>query len=798
MRIAFRQLVKTPGFTVIALITLALGIGVNTTAFTVLNRLLFLPQPYPETGRMVQIWSTTPQWQNGTLSPADFCDLREQNTVFAHLSVCNIDYFKSLAAAGHTPEQSIAVAVTADFFSILGISASLGRTFTPEDQAKQAPVVVLSNTYWQKHLAGDLNVLGRSLRFDGKTVTVIGVMPPVLDDPLLWNGRIDLWYLDFVELNRQLRDRSWYSVIARLKPGVTLGQAQTELRTIAARLAHDFPKTNDQRGLRVAPFAPDYQGDLGRTLNWLVMALSLSVLLIACVNLTNLQFVRSTGRSREYAIRLALGASRGQLIRQLLNESLLLSLSGGAFGLLVAKWGNAYYAAYFDAPMPLDLCVLAFAFAVSVLVGVVSGVIPAWFGSRADISAALKQGGRGSTADCSRHRLRHGLIVAELALALTLLTGAGFFIRGIQRIMSRELHWRPENTLVGYFELPYERYGDEADRRLQVITDKFLAALRLLPGVDHAAVSSNSPAWAYGGRMNLLIEGQSPPPKGNAPGARHISITCDFFDTVGIRLLQGRNFTDFDRPDAPGVAIINQAMAGKFWPGQNPIGKRIGDADSSNPRWYEIVGVVNDIVAGLDFDGEHSRSQFYRPWAQHSIRFITFSLHSTSDPRTLTDRVRQSLAGIEPDVAITDLTTAEEAMKNSLSGYAFVRRTLAQLAGLGLLLSAMGVYGVIANLTVERTHEVGVRMALGAQRGDVVWLFLRNGVTLALIGAAIGLLLSFALVRVLIQTVAIIPGDDPWIIAGLAAVLVGVAVLACWLPARRATKVSPLLALRAE
>jgi len=798
MRIAFRQLVKTPGFTLIALLTLALGIGVNTTAFTMLNRLLFLSQPYPETSRMAQIWSTTPQSQDGTISPGDFCDLREQNTVFAHLAVYSIDYFKSLAVARHAPERVTAGAVTADFFSVLGIPVALGRTFAPEDQAKQALVVVLSNRYWQEHLAGDPNVLGRSLRFDGKTVTVIGVMPPVLDDPLLWGDRVDLWNLEFVEVNQQMRDRSWYSVIARLKPGVTLGQAQTEVSAIAARLAHDFPKTNDQRGLRVAPFGPDYIGDLGRTLNWLVMALSLSVLLIACVNLTNLQFVRSTGRSREYAIRLALGASRGQLVRLLLNESLLLSLTGGAFGLLVAKWGNSYCAAYFDAPMPLDFRVLAFALAVSVLSGIVSGVIPAWFGSRADINAALKQGSRGSTTDRSRHRFRHGLIVAELALALTLLTGAGYFIRGIRRIMSRELHWRPENTLVGYFELPYERYGDETDSRLQAITDKFLGALRLLPGVDHAAISSNSPVWAYGGRMGLRIEGQSPPPKGNAPVARHLSITGDFFDTVGIHLLQGRNFADSDRPDTPGVVIINQAMAEKFWPGQNPIGKRIGDADSTDRRWYEIVGVVNDIVAGLDYDGQHSRYQFYRPWAQRSIRFVTFSLHSISDPRTLTDRVRQTLADIEPDVAITDFTTAEEAMKNNLSGFAFVRRTLAQLAGLGLLLSAVGVYGVIANLTVERTHEVGVRMALGAQRGDVIWLFLRNGVTLALIGATSGLLLSLALLRVLLHTVAIIPGSDPWIIVDLVVVLVAVALFACWLPAKRATKASPLVALRAE
>jgi predicted permease len=528
------------------------------------------------------------------------------------------------------------------------------------------------------------------------------------------------------------------------------------------------------------------------------MALSLSLLLIACVNLINLQLVRATGRSREYGIRLALGASRGQLMRLLLNESLLLYLAGGAFGLLIATWGNSYFAGFFDAPMPLNLRAVAFAFALTVLAGVVSGAIPAWLGSRADINAALKQGGRVSSADRSRHRFRHGLIVAELSLALTLLTGAGYFIRGIQRIMSRELHWRPENTLVGYFELPFERYGDGTDSRLQAITGKFLTALRLLPGVDHVAVSSNSPAWAFGGRMNLLIDGQVLPSKENAPVARHLTITSDFFDTVGIRLLQGRNFADFDRPGAPGVVIINRAMAEKFWPGQDPIGKRIGDADSPNPRWFEIVGIVNDIVAGLDFDGQHSRYQFYQPWAQRSSRFVTFSVHCVSDPREQTDRVRQTLAGIEPDVAITDLTTAEAAMKNSLSGFAFVRRTLTQLAGLGLLLSAVGVYGVIANLTVERTHEIGVRMALGAQRGDVVWLFLRHGVTLALIGAVIGLLLSFALVRLLVQTVAVIPGNDSWVIVDLAAALVAVALLACWLPARRATQVSPLVALRAE
>lgn len=798
MRFAFRQLIKSPGFTIIALITLALGIGVNTTAFTVLNRLLFLSQPYPESGRMVQIWSTTPQSQNGAISPGDFCDLREQNIVFAHLSVYAVDYYKSLVAAGHTPEQVTAMAVTADFFPVLGLRAALGRTFTPEEQAKQEPVVVLSNSFWKNRLAEDSKVLGRSLRFDGRSVTVIGVMPPVLDDSLLWNARIDLWYLDFVEVNRQKRESSWYSLVARLKPGTTLNQAQTEVKALAARLAHDFPKTNDQRGLRVAPFSPDFEGDLGRTLNWLVMGLSLSVLLIACVNLTNLQLVRSTGRSREYAIRLALGATRGHLVRLLLCESLLLSLAGGAIGLLVGKWGNSYFAAYFDAPMPIDARVFVFALAVSVLAGAVSGAIPAWLGSRAEINSALKQSGRGTTSDRSRHRIRHGLIVAELALALTLLTGAGFFFRGIQRIMGRELHWRPEHVMIGYFELPFDRYGDNADPRQHVFIGRFLEALRLLPGVDHAAVSNNAPAWAFGGRMSLLLEGQGTPPQGKETVARYITVTPDFFDTLGIRVLQGRNFAESDRPGAPRVVIINQAMADKFWPGENPIGKRLGDADPNRPDWYEIVGVVNDIVAGYDYDGQSSRYQFYWPWSQHSSRFVTFSVHSISEPGMLSEKIRQTLAGMEPDIAITDLGTAEETMRNILSSFALVRRSLAQLAVLGLLLSAVGIYGVIANLVAERTQEVGVRMALGAQRSDVIWLFLRNGITLALIGTAIGLLLSCALTRVLMHTVAIVPGNDPWVVVVLAAVLMAVAVLACWLPAWRATKVDPMVVLRAE
>lgn len=796
MKIALRQLLKAPGFTVVALFTLALGIGANTSAFTVLNHLIFGSQPYPEPERMVQIWSTTPQYQNGNLSPGDFCDFREQNTTFAHLSVYYVNFQKSLAIPGHTPERSTAMAVTADFFPILGLAPELGRTFTPEDQAQHSPVVVISHGYWQKQLAGDPDVLGRTLRFDGQTVTVIGVMPPVLDDARLWNGRLDLWHLDPFEANRQVRDKAWYSLIGRLKPGVTIDQAQAEVKSIAARLARDYPKTNDQRGARAERFAPESLSEVGHTLTWLIMALSATVLLIACVNLANLQLVRATGRAREYAIRLALGASRTQLVRQMLAESLLLALAGGALGLLVAHWGNSYFAAFLDVPLPLNGRVLTYALLASALTGLASGLIPAWLGSRSNLQTALKQSGRGSTADRSRHRLRHSLIVIELALTLALLTGAGFFIRGLQRIVDRELHWRPDNVLTGYFELPYAAYGDEPNVRHEVFTEKFLAALRQLPGVDHAAISIGTAAFGPSAVQQVLVEGQTPPPKGQEPFATVCRVTPDYFETYGIRLLQGRNFAGSDRVGAPPVAIISQAMASKLWPGENPLGKRFRDVNQ--PGWQEVVGVVNDVVAGSDFIGSFPPCHIYQAWAQQSTRFPTFSLHAASDPRALGDSVRKALASIEPDLAITQLSTAHEVLDSYLSGFSLVRRTLAFLAGLGLLLSAVGIYGVIANLTAERTQEVGVRMALGAQHGDVIWLFLRNGILLAVLGTVIGLGLSFALLQILAKSLALVPGNDPWTVVALAVVLSGTALLACWLPARRATKVDPVVALRAD
>jgi predicted permease len=800
VKFAIRQLLKSPGFTLISLVTLALGIGINTTAFTILNKLLLQGLPFPDPGGIVQVWRTEPQSNSLGQSPGDFFDERDQNTVFERMAVYYVSGSSSLAETGQPAQPTTILVSSSEFMHIIGVAPMLGRGFTTDDEVHDAPLIVLSNAYWLKHFGGDPKVLGHTMRLNAQTVTVIGVMPPSMDDPLLFGGSLDLWSLDPTNVNKTLRNLAWYQVAARLKPGVTIGQAQAVMSAIAARLAHDYPKTNATRGFRVVPYPTDTMGDVGRNITWMIMDLALVVLLIACVNLANLQLVRTTGRSREFAIRLALGSPRKRLVSMLLTESLMVSFLGGALGLLVAKWGNLYVAAFFDLKMPLDFRVLAFAFCVSALTGAIFGTLPAWMASRADVNTALKQGARGSTSDRSRHRLRHSLIVVELAMALTLLTGAGYFVRGIQRITHSEQGWRPENLLIGGFSLSHDRYGESGDARSKAFGDRLLTELRALPGVDHAALTRQGFAFldaGFGGD-GFLIEGQPAPEKGKEPVASSSIVSPDFFAACGMRIEQGRDFTDADRAGAPHVAIISKSLGSKFWPGQSPIGKRIGGTDPANPDWCEVVGVVNDINGMGDVKPLETHYEIYRSWAQNTHRFLSFTLHSTRDAHLLKDSVRKVLGKLEPEVALNFIDTVEDLVKSNMSGFNFVRRILVEIAGLGLLLSAVGLYGVIANLASERTQEIGIRMALGAQSRDVLWLLLRNGIVLATIGTCIGLLTSYGLIRVLNKAVVYVPGNDPWMLVVVALLLVLVALFACWLPARRATKVNPVVALRAD
>lgn len=800
MKIPLRLLRKSPGFTVVALVTLALGIGVSTTAFTVLNRLLLQPLPFHDPDRLVKIWATSAQAPELAVSPGVYCDLREQSVSIETVAAFYLNFQASLAETGKPPERTTSMPVSADFLPLVGVQPMLGRAFTVEEQTRGDGVIILSNAFWQRRFGGDRQVLGRTLRLDGKPVTVIGVMPPRLDDPMLFGGEVNFWFLDNVDVNRNLRGMGWYQVAARLKPGVSLAQAQAEIKAFGERLARDYPQTNSELGLRVVKYPTDSVGDVGGSLAWLVMALSLAVLLIACVNLANLQLVRTTGRSREIAIRLAVGASRLQLVRLLLGESLLLALAGGALGLLVAKWATLYLSSYLNFDLPFEFRVIAFALLAALLTGALFGTMPALLASRTDVNKGLKQSGPNASADRSRHRLRHTLVVAELVLTLTLLAGAGYFVRGLQRMTSRELGWSPDRVLVGLFSLSHDRFGGDRDERSRLFAERFQAELQAVPGVSHATVARSLPLFGFGGHFKFKLDGQEVlAPGGDLQGFAEV-VSPGYFATFGMHLLQGRDFAETDRPGTPLVAIVNQSFVKKFCAGESPLGKRINTSDSATQQResYEIVGVVNDIGWVFDQNPAELHPQVYRPFAQNSQRFLSFALRGATDVTALSEGARQALAKLEPDFAITFIGPATDIQMGQVGVFAAVRRILLEIAGIGLVLSAVGIYGVIANLAVERTHEVGIRMALGASPGDVRWLFLRSGLRLSLLGTVIGLTTASGLMIVLNRTLAIVPGNDPWVVVAVATLLALVALFACWLPARRATKVNPIIALRAE
>jgi predicted permease len=798
MKFALRQLAKNPGFTVVALLTLALGIGVNTTAFTVLNRLLLQSLPFQDTARLVQVWAAVPRDDTTGHAPADFFDEQEQNTVFSGMAAYIPSGSISFAEPGQPAVTEGSVEATANFFSVLGVSPVLGRLPSADEEARFVPVTMLSNEFWRHHYNADPAVLGRVIRLAGKGYTVIGVMPPSLDDPELFNAPPGFFPLNPMKLNRDLRGSGWYTVVARLKPGVTLKQAQAEMTVMAARFAKDHPKTNLGRTFRVIPFPTSSMDQTGAQLTWMTLALSGLVLLIACVNLANLQLVRTTRRAQEFGIRLALGCSRAQVIGMLVLESVILSVAGGALGIVVAFWSNAYVSKYFSIDMPLDLRVITFTFGVSLATGVMFGTFPAWLASQTDINASLKSAGRGATSSRSRHWLRQSLVVVEIGMALTLLAGAGFFVSGIYRLSHRAFKWDLAHELVAFIELDHDHYGEVRDPRSIAFGDRAKTALLAIPGVEAVDVSRGTPVWGDP-KVPYRLEGQPAPEKGHEDYAGHFTFGPDFFKAYGVSLVEGRTFRDSDTLSAPPVVIVNATMAQKLWPGQDPIGKRIGGVDPSAPHWAEVVGVMADFeTIGEFYDRSGNRMKFAEPWAQNNHRFMIFTVRTFGDPATARESVRKTMGLLAPDIALGNLDTVPEVMGYELHYFGFLRRVLMQIAGLGLLLSAIGIYGVVANLASERTKEIGIRMALGAQPSSLVWLFLKGGIQLAAVGSVLGVGAAYSLVVVLSRMLPEVPGRDPLVIAGVTVLLFAVALIACWLPARRAAKVSPTVALRTE
>ncbi|HEY0946590.1 MAG TPA: ABC transporter permease [Opitutaceae bacterium] len=805
MRFAFRSLLKSPGFTITALVTLALGIGVNTAMFSVVNVFLLQPAPYPQPDRLVRVFRTSPQSKTWPHSAPDLDDARAQGRVFDSLTAFQWWAF-SLSEAGQPAERLRGVLASADLFATLGVQPALGRAFTAEEQQPgRDQVVILTDALWRSRYGADPNIIGRTIRVDGASQTVIGVMPASFAYPLFW-GRLDaIRPLVLAADWQRERDNHWLGAIARLAPDVPLAQAQAAMDTIAARLAGQYPDSNAATGLRLVSLHKTVMDETGRNVSWLTLGLAGFVLLIACANLANLQLARGSARARDFAVRVALGASRAQLMRQLLVENVLLALAGGGLGVLLAVWLNDVLLTRFDiagglsAAIPLDWSVLAFALLVSFVAGLLSGVVPAWLAARVDVNTSLKSQARGSTGDRSRHRLRHALIVAEIAFALVLLAGAGFFIRGLQRFAARDPGWQTAGLLTGVVtlpdSLPTDRYANQATRR--AFYDRLLDRVSALPGVEHACLASTLPIHSFYGSRNFAVEGRPNPPRGQEPLAHYAVVAGDLFNTIGLQLVEGRLFPENLRADSPRYAVINETMARHFWPHESALGKRIGGTDTKQRNWTEIIGVVRDVGFVANLGIPETRYQLYTPLVQEPWGYLTIALRARH-PELLAEPLRRAVAELDPDLPVADLHTIDQAVDNAQHNLRIANQLLAGFAVLGLVLAALGLYGVISTLVVQRTPEFGIRLALGAQRGDVLRLVLGKSLSLAALGSALGIAGAAGLVYFLGKLMPGLPGADPLVLTAIVALLLVVALAACWLPAHRATKVDPLTALRAE
>jgi putative ABC transport system permease protein len=796
--LALRSLRATPVFTATALVTLALGIGVNTSMFSILNATLLRALPYPASGQLVRVYRTTTRSQTLPHSPANFLDYQTQSTVFASLAAASWTTF-ALAEPGHPAERVAGMTVTGDFFAVLGVRPAIGRALTrDDDQPGRDDVVVLSDTYWRRRFSSDPSIVGRDVRLDGRRVTVVGVMPPGFDDRQLW-GPIEMWRpIAFAAETRQNRGGNWLSIVGRLKPGLTVAAAQSGMGAVAARLARDFPGPNAEQGVSVLPLAATGADPTIRLLSWFTMGLAACVLLIACANLANLQLARNVGRARDFALHAALGASRLRVIRHALVESVLLGLAGGGLGLLVAAWttdalgSRIEIAGQTGLAMPLDRTVLAFTAGASVLTGILFGIVPAWLASRGDVNETLKQGGRGSTSR-AHHRLRHGLIVAEVALALVLLSAAGFFIRGIDRYAARDHGWRTGQLLTGSLTLSAAYATNDARRAFH---ERLQTSLAAVPGVERVALSGNLPFNGFAAGQRFIIDGRPAPRSGTEPSRDVNFVSPEYFDTLGIGLVEGRAFEAADLTRQPIPTIINETMARQFWPGESAIGKRI--AHPLVMEWQEIVGVVRDVSFATNLSEPNTRFQAYRLFAREPNRTFALTIRSALPPETLTDAVRRAVAAIDPDQPVQEMQSATRVIDRGLANFALVGWLLAGFASLGLFLAAIGIYGVIAGFVGQRINEIGIRVALGAQAGDVLRLVLGQGLRLTLGGIAIGLLGTYAVARVLGAIAPSLPPAEPATALVVTGTLIGFALLASWLPARQAVRVDPNVALRAD
>ena len=802
LRYAARSLRRAPGFAAVAIITLALGIGANTAMFSVLNAYLFRPLPYPQPEQLVQVFRTSIHSDSWPHSAANFVDFRQRNDVFTEMVTFD-GMSPVLIRDGQPAERLQGMSVSGNFFAALRVPPAIGRVFTDaEDQPNTNNVVVLSDRLWRTHFGADPGAVGRTLQLDGRRVQAIGVMPRDFEYPILWNS-VDLWRpIAFTPEQRQDRGNNYLRAFARLKPGVDIQQAQQAMSTLAANLFREHD-SNQNESLRLAPLQRSASTDASRNVMWFTFGLAGFVLLIACANLANLQLVRSVTRTREHSVRAALGAGRLRLLRQSMTESLVVACLGGALSLSLAYGGIEFinsrlYSSLPGAAVTLDRTVFGFSMLCSLLTGILFGTAPAWLTSRTDLNHSLKESPRGSTSG-SHHRLRYALIMGEVAFAVILLAGAGLFLRGLQRFENLDPGWHPDGLLTGQLNLQGERYSTPPQVRgfYEQLEERLLA----LPGVQRVAFSNSLPAWGFNSSGDVSIEGQPEPEPGKAPEVFFEQVSRGYFETFGLRLIAGRTFDSTDAFGRTPVVIINDTMARRFWPNQSALGKRIGrpapGAATANDRvWLEVIGVVSDVSFPASLAEPYTRLQAFRPSAQAFLRNVNVTVRTGGTPEDLAQPVRRVLSDLDPTLALNRVRSARSVVNEGLGNVSLLGTLLGAFAALGLALAAIGIYGVTSYSVAQRTNELGIRMALGARTGDVLWLILSTGVGVIAAGALIGSAGAVAVSRLLTALIPTLPTRDPVALAGLTIFLVVIALAACFVPAGRAARVDPLVALR--
>ena len=802
-RYGVRTLRKSPGFASVAIFTLALGIGANTTIFSVIDATLLKPLPFPQPDRLMLVWETSGKAHENwnAVSAPNFWDFERQSKSFERMAIFDAGRGYNLSPTGtnQEAEQVSGLRVSAGFFSVLGFEPFLGRTFLPEEETLgKDHEVVLSYGLWKRRYGGDPALVGRTITIDGQAFTVVGVMPRHFQFQFWIPSH--LWVpMGYTKTDYQ---RDWNSlvVIGRLKPAVTIAQARAEMDAIASRLAQEYPKEDVGLGTRVVPLNEFGREDLRTALVALLVAVGFA-LLIACINVANLVLARGAARQKEMAIRSALGAARVRIARQLLTESLLLALLGGAAGLLLATWGaqslfHVFRLDHLHLPgreldsIPIDSPVFGFALLVSCLTGVLFGLAPVFSILRRDVNEPLKEGGRESTQGGV---LRHALVTSEVALALVILCGAGLMIKSLARLLGVDAGLNPKNVLTMQMSLPQADLYNGPPGLPQFCQD-LDAHVGSISGLTSVSAVGDLPFEGVDTRA-FAIEGQPAPEPGHLPGALYGVACPNYFVTMGIPLLEGREFTHSDTLTSPGVIVINQTMAHRFWPRENPIGRAITFGGPSGPR-LTVIGVVGDVhYLGLDAP---VRPQFFRPYTQAAWPVMNVVVRTRTAPGTYTVLVKKALAEFLPDRPVSTVETMEDIVRDSTGSRRFPMLLLSGFALFALVLAAVGIAGVVSFSVTQHTREIGLRVALGARTADVLSLVVGRTMRWALVGVGIGIMGSMGLARLLSGILYDVRPNDPWVLGVVALLLAGIALLAAYLPARRASMIDPLMALRCE